>query len=117
MRRQFTLGKLVTFCMINKGPRLFHNWEPWKIAYTLFEAYRRGHLHVTEKDNHITGMVIAVPKDNNELSIEHILCVTRDSLVLLIDRCRVWYPGRILIYRHRGKHRKLNQERLSIYGI
>ena len=113
---RFSLGKLVTFCIINKGPRLFYNWEPWKIAYTLTEAYRLGQLHVTHKENSITCMVIAVPKDNNELSIDHILCVTRESLRLLISKCKLWYPDRVLVYRHRGKHRKLNQERLSIYG-
>ena len=61
-------------------------------------------------------MVIAVPKDNNELSIDHILCTTRESLRLLIAKCKLWYPDRVLIYRHRGVHRKLNQGRLSIYG-
>ena len=116
MQPQFTLGRLLTFCIINKGPRLFYNWEPWKIAYTLFEAYRKGNLHVTHKDNAITGMVIAIPVSETELSIEHILCVTKESLRLLIQKCKLWYPGKTLIYRHRGKHRKLNQERLNIYG-
>lgn len=117
---QFTLGRLLTFCLINKGPRLFRGWPPHHIAYVLAEAHHSKILHVTACDNHITGMVIARPIGENRLHIEHILCVTRESLARLLQKCRQVYPGYTLIYDRRGRRRQLSQEqltRLSSYGF